>query len=127
MKEQFTLNDAIAGIAKFVAKTMISFTGALFSAWVITVIWGWFLIPYLAMPAITYLGALSLSFLIDICIGRTLVLPYMASSLYLKNKDENLAAVLEWIVPWIYPLVLLTIGAIWHFGWFPLLIALGAT
>lgn len=68
--------------------------GTVLNGWVLTILWGWFMVPIFNLPALTLVPAM----------GVALVIGYLTKNVGVK-ADENAAAAMI-----VYPFITLLIG-----------------
>lgn len=77
---------------------------AIFQGWVLTVLWGWFVVPTFALPKLS----------IAVAIGLTLIVG-MFKSYQVKNEEKSTEdKVVEWVAGILVPLFILFLGWIVH-------------
>lgn len=91
---------SIAGVTALLVLRVI------LSGWVLSVLWGWFLVPTLDLPQISIVQALGISLVIGYLTHQ-----YIDCQKPERKKSEEIAA---GIIMLIYPLIALFIGWIFH-------------
>jgi len=129
MSKRNSDSDPVGSILKSIAKMVIGIFSSIYLGWVFSVVWGWFAVAYLGLPAITLLGGISVGIVYGALASPLHLNSFMAAGSILKNDPEEAGAaeVISWIGPALVATVVLIGGAFWHFGMFPLMIALGAS
>ncbi len=92
---------AVLGLV--VAGVLLAALSAVVNGWVLSILWGWFMVPTFGLPALS----------IPAAIGVALVVHYLTSEFNDAKDPER-----KWYVPLIYaltkPLCALLVGAIVH-------------
>lgn len=116
---------------------VISSIGAgLFSAWVLTCVWAWFIVVPFGVAPLTILGAIGISFVYNTItdsgkqVKELIFLDEYAQKVAKSEPDgESHHKIMKWMykwaLPWAIPLIMLVMASIWHFGIIPGLLLLG--